>query len=206
MMTFCSGPPFCAEQLEQVLAHRGRAQFDEQLVVEVLAGVFVLGQVGLGERACRCLMSLTPAARISSLVKIALVDAGLALDDLAGGEIAVFLGLDQRVFVDRLAEILVVVGGDLLVLGRGVLRFLQLARRGGEADVDGVGVALEHLRPAAPGGAVALVDDDDAEGILAVVLGEEAGEAFVLVVQAEGLVGGDVDAGVAGGVAAAARS
>ena len=45
------------------------------------------------------------------------------------------------------------------------------------------------------------VDDDDAEGILAVVLSQKAGKAFI-VVQAEGLVGGDVDAGIRGGVAA----
>ena len=60
----------------------------------------------------------------------------------------------------------------------------QLARRGGQTDVDGVGVALQHLGPAAPGGAVALVDDDDAEGILAVMLGKKAGEILVFIIQA----------------------
>ena len=49
---------------------------------------------------------------------------------------------------------------------------------------------------------MAFVDDDDAEGVLAVVLGKEAGEVLVVVIQPQRLVGGDVDAGVAGGVAA----
>jgi hypothetical protein len=48
---------------------------------------------------------------------------------------------------------------------------------------------------------VAFVDDDDAEGVFAVVLGKKAGEPFI-VVQPQGLVGGDVDAGVGGGIAA----
>ena len=52
---------------------------------------------------------------------------------------------------------------------------------------------------------MAFVDDDDAESVLAVVLGQEAGEVFVFVIQPEGLVGGDMDAGVLGGVAAALR-
>ena len=40
---------------------------------------------------------------------------------------------------------------------------------------------------------MAFVDDDDAEGVFAVVLGEEAGKAF-FVIQSKGLVGGNVDA------------
>ena len=65
----------------------------------------------------------------------------------------------------------------------------------------GVGIAPQHFGPAPPCRTVAFVDDDDAESVLAVVLGQEAGKAC-FVVQAEGLVGGDVDAGIGGGVAA----
>ena len=77
----------------------------------------------------------------------------------------------------------------------------ELARRGGQADLDGVGVAGQHLRPLAPGRAVALVDDDVAEVVLGVVRGQEVGRA-VVGVHVEGLVGGDVDAGVLGVVGA----
>jgi hypothetical protein len=77
MITFCSGPPF-AEQPEQILAHGGRAQLDEQLIVEILAGVLVLGQSasvsGLPVR-----ISFTPAARISALVNLRLSMSALRL-------------------------------------------------------------------------------------------------------------------------------
>lgn len=49
---------------------------------------------------------------------------------------------------------------------------------------------------------MAFVDDDDAKGILAVVLGQKAGKPVVLVVQPEGLISGDMDTGVGGGIAA----
>jgi hypothetical protein len=50
MITFCSGPAIRAEKLEEVFAHLRRSEFDEQLVVEVLAGVLGFGQVALGQR------------------------------------------------------------------------------------------------------------------------------------------------------------
>ena len=79
-----------AEQTEQILAHGGRAQLDEQLVVEILAGVFVLGQVSLGERPAGADI-LHPCLEDLLFGEDAFVDVGLALDDLAGGQIAVLL-------------------------------------------------------------------------------------------------------------------
>ncbi|VFN05107.1 MAG: hypothetical protein BECKG1743D_GA0114223_106733 [Candidatus Kentron sp. G] len=51
---------------------------------------------------------------------------------------------------------------------------------------------------------MALVDDDDAKGIIEVVLGEETGKilVFFIAVDPQGLIGGDVNAGIAGGIAA----
>ena len=49
MMTFCSGPPFSQSSWNRSAHMAGCAQVDEQLVVEVLAGVFVLGEVFLGD-------------------------------------------------------------------------------------------------------------------------------------------------------------
>src|SRR5262249_13418705 len=130
------------------------------------------------------------------------VDAGLSLYDLTRRQIAVLLRLNQRVLVHRLPKILTVVGGDLAVFWRGLVGLLQFARRRGETNVNGIGVATQYFRPAAPGGAMAFVDDDDGKGILAVVLRQKAGEAF-FVVQAQGLVRGDVNARIGCGVAAA---
>lgn len=48
---------------------------------------------------------------------------------------------------------------------------------------------------------MAFVDEDDAEGVVAIVLGEKAGKAL-LIVQTQGLIGGNLDAGVPGRVAA----
>ena len=120
-------PAVFAEQLEQVGAHRRRAHVDEQLVVEVLAGVFVLGEVFLGDRLAGLDVGGLGGEDLC-LGENAGVDGGLALDDFAGGEVAVFLRLDQRVLVDRLAEVGVVVGGDF-----GVFFGLVLATRGAGA-------------------------------------------------------------------------
>ena len=100
--------------------------------------------------------------------------------------------------VDGLAEVVVVVARDaLVVVGVDVLRALgrhDLAGRGGEADVDGVAVAGEHGAPLAPRRAVALVDDDVAEVVLAVVAVEVRRVPVSL--DAERLVGGDDDSRV----------
>ena len=53
---------------------------------------------------------------------------------------------------------------------------------------------------------MALVYDDDAKGVFAIVLGKKAGKAIValfVIVQPQRLVGGDVDAGILRTVAAA---
>jgi hypothetical protein len=49
---------------------------------------------------------------------------------------------------------------------------------------------------------VALIYDDDAEGVHAVVLGKKAGEVRIVVVQSQRLVGSDVDASILRGVLA----
>ena len=100
-----------------------------------------------------------------------------------------------------------VVGGDVGV-GHGLVAAgAQFTRGGGQADVHGLRVASQHFAPAAPGRAVALVDDDHAEGVFTVVAAQEAGQFGIgrVVVQPQGLVGGDVHARVARGVFAALR-
>ena len=95
------------------------------------------------------------------------------------------------------------IGQHVLVVGLAVLCHDDLTRRGGQADLYGVRVAGQHLRPLAPGRAVALVNDDVAEEVGRVVRGQERGVCFVGV-NAERLVGGDVNAGVLGVVIAVA--
>jgi hypothetical protein len=72
-------PAVLAQELEQVCAHFGRAQFDEQFVVEVLAGVFALVR-SASVSGLPVLMSLgTPGFEDSSLVKMALSMLALRL-------------------------------------------------------------------------------------------------------------------------------
>jgi len=111
--------------------------------------------------------------------------------------VAYFNGL-----VDRLAEVPVVVGRDGQVgpgLGR-VPRGDELPRGGRQPDLDGLRVLQEHRRPLAPGRPVALVDDDVREVAGRVVFGQE--RLVPAVVDAERLVGGDVDGRILGGVLA----
>ena len=172
-----------AEQFEKIGAHGRSPHVDEQLVIEILAGVVVLGQLFLSDGLAGLDVGGLGGEHFG-LGEDFGVDGRLALDDFAGGEVAVFLRLNQRVFIDRLAKILVVVGGDLGVFVGLGLRLAKLARRGGQADVNRLGVALEHLGPLAPGGPMTLVDDDDAEGVFRVMLRQKAGKVIVFIVQA----------------------
>ena len=209
-------PAAGAQPREQVGAHRLDALRQDQVVVELARTVCGLQLLGRNRRAGAC---VDGAERLDVLAgEGAPVDRGFQPHDLAGGQIAVLLRLDQRVGIDRLAEVGDVVGADALVLGGCRLdvrrqrpvpaRRTQLARRGGQADLDRLRIALKHRRPAPPGRAVALVDDDDREGVLAVMPAQEAvgprrAVLARLAVDAQRLVGGDVDAGVARRVEAA---
>ena len=107
--------------------------------------------------------------------------------DLRRGEVAIRHALQVGVFVGRLAEVVEVVGQQATVFldlaaGFVVLRLghPNLARRGGEADLNGVLVVLQDDKPVAPGGAVAFVNDDDIEEAGRVVLEEERGALATL--------------------------
>ena len=156
---------------------------------------------------------------INDIDKIGGVEAGLALvrglrlqkdvaaNDLAHGEIAVFDRLRNVVAVGRLAVIADIVGGDLLVLLRALFlldAFGQVERtRGrGEADLWGRAVAGQHLAPGAPRGTVAFVNHDHVEIVGRVVLGEERDFLLFLPIDAEALVGRDVNARILSRVAA----
>jgi hypothetical protein len=189
------------EVVEEIPAHGEDAIGQEDIVFVAGSGVVLLYLVA-HQLAAGGGIDWSPGHDLVDVdARVIQVDA--AAHDLAGGQVAVFDALGHVVFVDRLAEIADVVGGDLGVglrlFGGGAV--FELARGGGEADLDGVGVAGEDLGPLAPGGAVALVDDDVAEIVLGVEGGQKVGGA-VFGVDVESLVGGDVDAGVAGVVAA----
>src|SRR5712691_7810387 len=85
--------------------------------------------------------------------------------DFARGEVAIFDALAHVIFVHRLTKILQVIRVERSVeVGFfGVLGNLNLARSRGEADLHGLGVSGEDLRPLPPGGTVTLVYDDVAE-------------------------------------------
>ncbi|MGH8499425.1 MAG: hypothetical protein ACRERV_11560, partial [Methylococcales bacterium] len=132
---FLFWPTVLAQQLEQVFAHFWGAQFDKQLVVKIFTGVFVFIEIFLGQRFAGFDVARTGFENFS-LGEHTVVDAGFAFDDFASGQITVFLRLNQGVFVDRFAKILAIVGGNFLIIGRGVVGFFQPAWRGGKADVN----------------------------------------------------------------------
>src|SRR3989338_8902201 len=92
-----------------------------------------------------------------------------------GSEVAVFNPLAHIVLVDRITEVLEVIGIDLGIGlgGFGLLRDFELSGRGGEADLDSVGVTPQNFRPLAPSRAVALVNDDVAKIVGWVMRGQE---------------------------------
>src|SRR5439155_7773953 len=71
----------------------------------------------------------------------------------------------------------------------------NIARRGGEADLNGQLVVLQNEMPVAPCGAMAFINDDDIEVTRRVVLEEELGVLAALVA-VQSLIRGDEDAGV----------
>ena len=104
----------------------------------------------------------------------------VVLLDLARREVAVRNALLVGVFVNGLAEILQVVRQQAPVfldlfgeLARLHFRQLELARRGGEADLNRLAVLLQDDEPLAPSRAMALVNDDDIEVAGRVMLEEK---------------------------------
>ena len=193
-------PAVGTQALEQVVAHGVDAQRHHQVTVEALGHVARLQIVGPQVAAGAGVQHALGQHLLAGVA--AAIDRRLQLHDFAGRQVAVFLRLDQRVLVHRLAEVGQVAGGDAGVVGIAAAGIAQLARRGGQADVDGCRVAAQHLGPAAPGRAVAFIDDDHRKGVVGIVPAEEAGRASVLIVQPQRLVGGDVHLGIAGGVVA----
>ena len=196
-----------AKAVEEVLAHGGDALGQQEVAIEVSRLIAILEVSGLDVAAGPGVHGLGGEDLLAG--EASPVYGWPELDDLAGGQVTIFLGLNQAVFIDGFAKVLDVMGGDLFVrVGLGFARpfgCLQFTRRGREPDLNGLGIAPEDLGPAAPGRAVALVDDNDGKGILGVVFRQEAGESLVLVVEAQSLVGRDMDFGVPGGVEGRSR-
>ena len=126
----------------------------------------------------------------------------LEADDFTSRQITVLLGLNQGVFIHRLAKILEVIGFDFGIGGGLLFALAQLALRGGQADMDGIGIALQHFRPTPPSRAVAFVNDNHREGVFRVIVGQETGLILGLAVQPQGLVGGNMHLGVFGEIPA----
>ncbi len=185
--------------LEEVFAHGGGAHIDKQLIIKNPACVGFFFQIFGGDRFSGPNIN---GVKFQDFFagKYLVVDGGLALDDFAGGQITVFLRFNQGVFVNGLAEVFVIIGGNFGVFRRLFFGFSQLARRGSKADVNRIGIALEHFRPPSPGGTVTLVNDDDAEGVFGIMFREKACKILFFIIQTEGLIGSDMNSGVLGGV------
>jgi hypothetical protein len=187
-----------AQSLEQIPAHGSDPLGNNEIVVEGICdvlGLQVFGQNIFAGSGVDCLALQHFLTR-----KNLPIDRRLEPHDLAGSEIAVFLCLDQRVFVHRFAKVREVVSGDFRIVRRLLLGLAQLARGGGEADMNGVRVTLEHFGPTPPCRAVALIDNDDGEGIFRVMIGEETGVVVICVIEAERLVRGNVHLGILRGI------
>lgn len=160
-------------------------------------------RAGVGQRLAFEVLGVEPGQDLALTLRF---EHDVPAHDLAGRKIAILDALGDVIGVDRLAEVADVVGADSLVLTRliGSLCELQSAGRGREPNLYRIRVAQQHLEPFAPGRAMTLVDDDMAEIVRRVELAEEARVGLVPV-DAERLVGGNVDARVGGVVAAVRR-
>ena len=187
--------------LEEVAAHGLDSVGEDDLLLEVV-GVVAVGDLLRSERLSGVGVSGVLLDDFSKR-EAACVEVHEGEFDVHRREIAVLHRLTDFVLVDWRAEPRVVVGGDGGVgLGfGGVFGGSKLARRGSEADLHRVGIHRQHLGPLAPRRTVALVDDDVGEVVGWIVFREERFVA-VVGVYAEGLVGGDVNGGVAGMVLA----
>src|SRR5271157_5830218 len=76
----------------------------------------------------------------------------------------------------------------------------KMARRCSQADLHGIRVASEHLRPFAPSRAVAFVNHNVAEIVWRVEGGEKVGRALFRV-NVKRLIGGNLDSCVSGTIA-----
>jgi len=103
-----------AKQLKKVFAHGGGSQFDKKLVVEILTGVMAFGQIVFSKQFPGADIFHTGFENFFS-GKNAFIDIGLASDDLTGGKITVFLCLNKGIFINRFAEIFVVVGCNFTI-------------------------------------------------------------------------------------------
>ena len=168
------------QALKEVGGHCADAVGQQQVEFEragavLLAQVFEQAVVAAGGFADARTLEAIALNALEAIEGVGGPDIGL--DDLHRGKIAVLHGLGDGVLVDGLAEVVAVVGGDAQVVDvvdiERIVVNVNVARRGGEADLHRVGVALEHFAPLAPGGAVALVDDDVAEVVFGVVPGKE---------------------------------
>jgi hypothetical protein len=69
------------------------------------------------------------------------VNRRTTFDDFAGGQITVFLSLDQGIFVNRFAKVFKVVGGNERINFVLRLGFAQLPGRGSQTDLYGIWIA-----------------------------------------------------------------
>src|SRR5204862_6337490 len=93
-----------------------------------------------------------------------------------------FDALEVVVFVDGIAEVTVIVGKAATFFFDGMFDKrvgdfgkLELAWRGGKADLNGLRVVLKDFVPFSPRGAMAFIDDDDIKITRRVMLQEKAG-------------------------------
>src|SRR5690242_3691610 len=116
-------------------------------------------------------------------MKSAAVEKDATRHNFAGRKVAVIDPLADVVGVYRLTEV-----GDIVRRDFGIgacfgavlcRRVYQLPWRGCEADVCRLRIAGQDLRPFVPCRAMALIDDDVAEGVLWIVGREEGGVGLV---------------------------
>ena len=196
--------PTCGEQMaEQVARHRLGSLGQHDVRLELLGLV-----VGAFFRH-----ALLAGHGIDDVCQVRCIEAGFALvgrlglqenvapHDLADCEVAVLDGLRDVVAVGRFAEVADIVGGDRGILQGAsflldLVRKIERARRGGQADLKGRSIALQHLGPCTPGRAMTFVDDDDVEVVRRIVGREERKLLRFILVDSKALVGGNVNAGV----------
>ena len=193
---FLLRPAMFAQAFEQVCAHCSDALRQNQVMVVAVGGVLVF-DFFFGNVLASADINRLGIDHLGTGVG-SKVYGRLEADDFTSRQIAVFLCLNQRVFINRLAKIFEVVSGDFGIGDGLLLGFAQLAWRGGQANLDGFRVAPQHFRPSPPSRAVAFVDDNHRESVFRVILGQETGVVLGSVIQPQGLIGGNMHLGIFG--------
>ena len=197
---FLMGSAGFQKELKQVFTHGlytvVQHEFDFILLGRVLIfdflGFYLFARIGVNSGS---LNNIVPS-------NLFFIQIHSSANDFTGRQITVILACADGIFIDRLAKVLEIMGGDLFILFppfRILFAAADNSGGSGQAYMNSVRVIFENNTPFTPGTAVAFVENDMAEIIFRVIIPPEFG-LVVFSRYIQGLVSGYQDSGIALGV------